>query len=153
MVYGFRYSMKKMLCDCVYAEKNNGMDESMQLANEVEKLTLDYSTSLAWSKEKMALDDKFGDHQRPPRKRYNYENCSCFKIRHIHDLCELCVRSCRWRAREAYEERKEEEREERRMMREEKIFQERLAKVSEERREVVAKWMGGEMERCTTYIN
>ena len=38
-------------------------------------------------------------------------------------------------------------------MREENTLQERLAKVSEERREVVAKWMGGEMECSTTYIN
>ena len=37
----------------------------------------------------MALDEKLGDHQRPPRKQYNYKNCSCFKIKHIHDLCEL----------------------------------------------------------------
>ena len=143
-----------MLCDCVYAEKNNGMDKGMQLANQIEELTLDYSTSsLVWSTEKMALNEKLGDHQRPPRKQYNYKNCSCFKIKHIHDLCELCVRSCRWRAREAYEERKEEEREERRRLREEKVFAERLEKVSEERKEVVAKWMGGEMECSTTYIN
>ena len=33
------------------------------------------------------------------------------------------------------------------------MFAERLEKVSEERREVVAKWMGGEMECSTTYIN
>ena len=108
MVNGFRYPVNKMLCDCVYAEKNNGMDKGMQLANQVEKLTLDYSTLLAWSTEKMALDKKLGDHQRLPRKQYNYKNCSCFKIKHIHELCELCIRSCRWRAREAYEERKEE---------------------------------------------
>ena len=79
-----------MLCDCAYAKKNNGMDKGMQLANQVEELTLDYSTSsLVWSTEKMAFDEKLGDHQRPPRKQYNYKNCSFFKIKHIHDLCEL----------------------------------------------------------------
>ena len=47
-----------------------------------------------------------------------------------------------------YWDRKEEEREKRRGMKEE-IFVERLARVSEEQRDIVAKWMREEMEHST----
>lgn len=131
-----------MLCDCEYAEKNGGVDQSMQLASQVEKLTL---TSTVRDAEKTVFDDTLGAKQKPSTKQYNYENCSCFMINHIRDVCELCVRGCRWRAKEACEDRREE----RRRMREEGIFAERLANVSEERRDVVARWMGEEMEHST----
>ena len=137
-----------MLCDCAYAKKNCGMDQGMQLASQVENLTLDHMTPIVLGTEKLALGDMRGAKQGPSMKQYNYENCRCFKIKHIDDLCKLCVQSCRWRAKEAYWDRKEEEREKRRGMREE-IFVERLARVSEEQRDIVAKWMREEMEHST----
>ena len=102
--------MDNMLCDCEYAEKHGGMDKSMELAHEVEKLTMNHVTSVVRGMDKLVLNDASVVHGRQPKKKYNYENCSCFNITHIDDLCELCIRSCRWHARETYLERKEEER-------------------------------------------
>ena len=129
-----------MLCDCEYAEKHDGMDEGMQLACEVKKLTLDNVTTMVRGTDKLTISDTPAVRERSLKKKYNYENCSCFEIKHIHDLCELCVRGCRSRARWAYLDRKEEER----ARREGETFEERLVNVSEERRGVVAKWMGQE---------
>ena len=105
--------MENTLCDCEYAEKHEGMDKSMELASVMEKLAMDNVTSLVRGTDKLVLNDASVVHGRQPKKKYNYENCSCFNIEHIDDLCELCVRSCRRQARWTYLERKEEEREKR----------------------------------------
>ena len=152
-----------MVCDCEYAEKNNGMDEDTQLACEAEKLTLDYSSSLVNEAEMLDPNDTSVIQQRSSRTRtnkFNYENCSCFWITHIQDLCGLCVRGCRCQAMEAYYDREEEEQEEKmRKVREElekkrkmmeKAFRERLTKQREEERKSVAKWFGREMDHSTT---
>ena len=152
-----------MVCDCEYAEKNNGMDEDTHLACEVEKLTLDYSSSLVNEAEMLDPNDTSVIQQRSSRTRtnkFNYENCRCFWITHIQDLCGLCVRGCRCQAMEAYYDREEEEQEEKmRKVREElekkrkmmeEAFRERLAKQREEERKSVAKWFGREMDHSTT---
>ena len=152
-----------MVCDCEYAEKNNGMDKDMQLACEAEKLTLDHSFSLVNEAEMLATKDVSVIQQRSSMtktNKFNYENCRCFWITHIQDLCGLCVRGCRCQAMEAYYDREEEEQEEKmRKVREEhekkmkmmeRAFRERQAKESEEVRKSVAKWFGREMDHSTT---
>ena len=134
-----------MVRDCEYAEKNNGMDEDMQLACEAEKLTLDHSSSLVREAEMLAPNDTFVIQQRSLRtntNQFNYKNCRCFWVTHIQDLCDLCIRGCWWEATDEKTKREKmskvrEEYKKRRKMRE-KAFAERLAKDIEERRKVVA---------------
>ena len=157
-----RYRANKMVCDCEYAEKNNGMDEDTQ-ACVAEKLTLDHSLSLVNEAEMLATKDTSMIWQRlsgTKTNKFNYENCRCFWITHIQDLCGLCVRGCRCQAMDAFYDREAEEQEEKmRKVREEdekrrkireKAFRERLAKESEERRKDAAKWFGREMDHSTT---
>ena len=137
-----------MVRDCEYAEKNNGMDEDMQLACEAEKLTLDHSSSLVREAEMLAPNDTFVIQQRSLRtntNQFNYKNCCCFWVTHIQDLCDLCIRGCWWEATEKKTEKKRskrkkmskvrEEHEKRRKMRE-KVFAERLAKDTEDQKVV-----------------
>lgn len=138
-----------MVSDCEYAEKNDGMDEDMQLPCEAEKLTMVHSSSLVREAEMLAPNDTFVIQQRSLRtktNKFNYKNCCCFWVTHIQDLCDLCVRGCWWEATEKKTDKKRSKRKKIRKVREEyekkrktkeRAFAERLANDYEDQRKVV----------------
>ena len=77
-----------MVCDCEYAEKNNGMDKDTQ-ACVAEKLTLDHSLSLVNEAETLATKDTAmitRDHQGLRRINSTTKTVVVFGL-HIFKIC------------------------------------------------------------------
>ena len=94
------YRENKMVCDCEYAKMGE------QMANEVEQMTLDERKQMAQKREEPSLMESIWG--KKDTSQFKYENCSCFMVDRLDEICYDCVPLCYATAREAFYDREEE---------------------------------------------